>query len=51
MARSTMKGRRRRDARLSSLLCADAAGMWRASSSNHEDAMNNEDEDAAWKPA
>ena len=45
-------GRRRRAARLSTFLCAEVSGMWRASSFDHEDAMNNRDnnEDAAWEP-
>ena len=48
------RGCRRRDARLSSLLCAVAAGMWRASSSSdYEDTVNGRDygKDTAWEPA
>ena len=39
--------------RISALLCAKAAGLWRTSSSDHEDAMNDGDDDnnkdAAWE--
>ena len=44
---------RRRDVRISALLCAEAARMWRESSSDHKDAMHDgdDDEDAAWEQA
>ena len=39
--------------RLSKLICAEVPGLWRASSSDHEYAMNDRDDDegVAWEPA
>ena len=45
-------GWRRRDARISALLCANAVGMWRAYSFNHDYAMDDgyDDKYTAWEP-
>ena len=42
-----------RSSRISALSCADAAVLWRDSSSDHKDTMNDKDDDkdAAWEPA
>ena len=47
------RGWRSRAARLSTLLCSEYAGLWRAPSYDHKDAMNDGDgdKDAAWEPA
>ena len=47
------RGCRRRAASVSSLFCTKSVGMWRASYSDQEDAMNggDVDEDSAWEPA
>ena len=46
------RGWRMRSARISDLLCDEALGLWRASSYNHNDAMNDrdDDEEASWEP-
>ena len=50
MARSNDRGWRRRSAGFSTILCGDAAGLLKASFSDHKYDMNNGDDnkDAAW---
>ena len=46
-------GWRGRSVRLSTLLCTKSVGLWRASSYDYEDVMNNrdKDKDASWESA